>query len=137
GFDRAVKAVFVPRAAIDGSAWRTAALEQATRGASVESLNAGQRVELAGFQFEVVAPEPGAPGDQVGAADLAVRAVAPDGKSFCDLSDLDLQAQSVAASRLRGSCTYVLLPSGGRSRLSPDLERVARSATTQLIASRG
>ena len=92
---------------------------------------------IAGFQLEVVAPEPGAPGDQVGAADLATRAVAPDGKSFCDFSDLDLEAQAVAASRLSGPCTYLLLPSGGRSRLSPDLERAAVTSTTQLIASRG
>jgi len=39
--------------------------------------------------------------------------------------------------RLRSVCTNVLLPSGGRSRLSPDLERAAVDRTTQLIASRG
>jgi len=137
GFERKAEMVFVPKAAIGGSAWRTAALEQATRGASIKTLEAGRRLVIAGFQLEVVAPEPGAPGDQVGAADLAARAVAPDGKSFCDFSDLDLQAQSVAAARLSGPCTYLLLPSGGRSRLSPDLERAAVTSTTQLIASRG
>lgn len=65
------------------------------------------------------------------------RAIAPGGRSFCDLSDLDLDAQTVAASRLRGACTYLLLPFGGRSRLSSDLERAAVDAATQLIASRG
>jgi len=137
GFDRSAQALFIPKAAITGSAWRTAALEQATRGASIHMLEAGQRLDIAGFGLEVVAPEPGAPGDQVGAAYLAVRAIAPDGKSFCDFSDLDLEAQTVAASRLRGACGYVLLPGGGRSRLSPDLERAAVRPTTQLIASRG
>src|SRR5947199_2461804 len=84
GFERKAEMVFVPKAASGGSAWRTAALEQATRGASIKTLEAGRRLVIAGFQLEVVAPEPGAPGDQVGAADLAARAVAPDGKSFCD-----------------------------------------------------
>ena len=119
------------------SAWRTAALEQATRGAAIHMLEVGQRVDIGGFGLEVVAPEPGAPADQVGAANLAVRAVAPDGKSFCDFSDLNLEAETVAASRLRSPCTDLLLPGGGRSRLSPDLERAAVRPTTQLVASRG
>jgi hypothetical protein len=62
--------------------------------------------------------------------------VAPDGKSFCDFSDLDLDAQTVAAARLIGSCTVLLLPAGGKSRLSPELERQAVNSSTQLIASR-
>ena len=66
-----------------------------------------------------------------------MRIVAPDGLSFCDFSDLDLDAQTVAAARLRGPCDELLLPVGGRSRLSPDLDRKAVTATTQLIASRG
>jgi len=65
-----------------------------------------------------------------------MRIVAPDGRSFCDVSDLDLDAQTLAATRLRGPCTYLLLPLGGRSRLSPELERAATTPTTQLIASR-
>ena len=84
----------------------------------------------------MLAPEPGAPGDQVGAAYLAMRIVAPDGRSFCDLSDLDLDAQTLAATRLRGPCTYLLLPAGGRSHISPELDRAALAPTTQLIASR-
>jgi competence protein ComEC len=136
GFDRAAGIVLLPNASLTGSAWRTAALEEAARGASIQPVTAGQNVEIAGFELQVLAPEPGAPGDQVGAAYLAIRAVAPDGKSFCEFSDLDLDAQTVAATRLRGPCTDLLLPAGGRSRLSPDLERVAVNDNTQLIASR-
>lgn len=136
GLGRAATAVFVPDADLTGSAWRTAALEAAARGATVNKLLAGQSVTVAGFRLEVIAPEPGAPGDIVGAADLAFRAVAPDGRSFCDLSDLDLDAQAIAAARLHGTCSDLLLPNGGRSLLSPDLERVAVLPATQLIASR-
>jgi hypothetical protein len=136
GFDRAVRNLLIPDAVLTGSAWRTAALEAAARGASVSRLTAGSTIGIAGFDIQVVAPEPGAPGDQVGAAYLALRIVAPDGRSFCDLSDLDLDAQTVAASRLRGPCTYLLLPVGGRSQLSPDLDHAAVTATTQLVASR-
>ena len=137
GFERAATTVLLPDGSLTGSAWRTAALEQVSRGASVRPLSAGTTWTVAGFQLEVVAPELGAPGDIVGAADLAVRAIAPDGRSFCDFSDLDADAQTIAASRVRAPCTYLLLPSGGRSTLSPDLERAAISSTTQLVASRG
>ena len=137
GLDRPAPALLLPKAVPAGTAWRNVALEQVARGASPRYLEAGQRLRIAGFDIEVLAPEPGAPGDVTGAADLALRAVAPGGKSFCDLSDLDLDAQTVTASRLRGGCTYLLLPFGGRSRLSPDLERVAVDAASQLVASRG
>jgi competence protein ComEC len=136
GFDRPAARVFVPDADLTGSAWRTAALEATARGASVGRLGAGQRIEVAGFELQVIAPEAGAPGDQTGAADLALRVVAPGGRSFCDPSDLDLDAQTVAASRIRGPCTYLLLPNGGRSLLSPDFEHAMTTAATQLIASR-
>jgi competence protein ComEC len=137
GFDRAAATVFVPDAGLTGSAWRTAALEAAARGASIEKLLAGQTVGVAGFRVEVIAPEPGAPGDVGGAADLGLRIIGPDGRSFCDLSDLDVDAQTIASARFRGTCTDLLLPNGGRSLLSPDIERVAISPATQLIASRG
>jgi competence protein ComEC len=137
GFDRAAGTVVVPDADLTGSAWRTAALEQVARGATVRALRAGTNMRLAGFSIQILAPERGAPGDVTGAADLAFRAVAADGQSFCDFSDLDLDAQTVAAQRLGGPCTDLLLPVGGRSQLSPDLERVAISSSTQLIASRG
>ena len=136
GFDRAAETVLVPSADLTGSAWRAAALDEAARGAAVISLRAGQRMAIAGFEIKALAPEAGAPGDQVGAADLALQVRAPDGRTFCDLSDLDPDAQTVAAGRIDRPCTYVLLPNGGKSTLSPDLERAAVRATTQLIASR-
>ena len=136
GFDRPATTVLLPNVALTGSAWRTAAFEQAARGASIRRLVAPMTARIAGFELQALAPEPGAPGDQVGAAYLGLRAVSGSGRSFCDFSDLDLDAQTVAAIRLRGACTYVLLPGGGRSRLSPDLERRAITRSTQLIASR-
>jgi competence protein ComEC len=137
GFDRSARTVIVPNAQLTGSAWRTVALEQAARGATIAALRAGAALRIAGFTIQVLAPERGAPGDITGAADLAFRAVAPDGRSFCDLSDLDLDAQTVAAARITAPCSSLLLPVGGRSALSPDLERAALDSTTQLIASRG
>jgi competence protein ComEC len=137
GFDRPAATVLLPETGFSGSAWRTAAFEAVTRGASIRKVRAGEAIYIAGFELQVLSPEPKAPIDQVGAAYLALRAVAPDGRSFCDLSDLDLEAQTQATARLRGKCTYLLLPGGGRSRLSPDLERAALTPTTQLIASRG
>ncbi|HEY8863221.1 MAG TPA: ComEC/Rec2 family competence protein [Candidatus Dormibacteraeota bacterium] len=136
GFDRPARHVLIPDVQLSGSAWRSAALEATARGASVLRLAAGRTITIAGFDLQVLAPEPRAPGDQVGAAYLALRIVAPSGRSFCDLSDLDLDAQTLAATRLRGPCTYLLLPNGGRSQLSPELRRAAISSTTQLIASR-
>src|SRR5437660_3933215 len=137
GLDRAAGTVLIPGASLSGSAWRTAALEQAGRGAAIRSVRAGQTIAIAGFVLQILAPEPGAPGEVPRAADLAFRAIAPDGRTFCDFSDLDLDAQAIAAQRLRGACTDLLLPTGGRSLLSPDLARAAIRADTQLIASRG
>jgi competence protein ComEC len=135
GFDRPAGMVIVPDAQLTGTAWRTAALDAAARGAGIARMKAGDAVRVAGFVLEAVAPEPGAPGDQVGAAYLGLRVVAPSGRSFCDLSDLDVDAQTVVAARLRGPCTYLLLPSGGRSLPSPELERAAGGAV-EMIASR-
>jgi competence protein ComEC len=136
GFARAAVQVLIPDVPLKGNAWRNAALESTARGASVLRLTSGHTITIAGFEIQVLAPEPRAPGDQVGAAYLAMRIVAPSGRSFCDLSDLDLDAQTLAAARLRGPCTYLLLPNGGRSQLSPELARAALTPTTQLIASR-
>jgi hypothetical protein len=61
--------------------------------------------------------------------------VARSGRTFCDLSDLDVEAQIVAAARMSGPCTYLLLPGGGRSHMPSELERAAGLAA-QLIASR-
>lgn len=133
GWDRAARTVLIPDAQLTGSAWRTAALEAVARGARTVRAHAGELLEAAGFRLEVLSPEPGAPGGEIGAAYLGLRVVAPSGRSFCDLSDLDIDAQTVAAARLSGACTYLLLPSFGRSQLSPDLERA--TSTAQLVAS--
>jgi competence protein ComEC len=125
GFSRASAAVLLPAAAFPGTAWRNAALEEIARGARMSRLGAGAIADVAGFRLEVLAPEPGAPAEIVGAADLALRVVAPSGRSFCDLSDLDADAQVIAASRMRGPCTYLLMPSRGQSALVPELLRAA------------
>jgi hypothetical protein len=137
GFDRAASTVLIPDADLVGSAWRTAALEQAAHGAVIAPMRGGQRLAVGGFEIKALAPERGAPGDQVGAADLALQVRTQGGRTFCDLSDLDLDAQTIAAARLDTTCTYLLLPNGGRSTLSPELDRAAIGRTTELIASRG
>ena len=134
GFDRSVRSVMLPAVELTGTAWRTATLAAATRGATINRLLAGDVVKLATFRLEVLAPEAGAPGDVPGAADLALRIVAPDGKSFCDFSDLDVDAQTLAAARMRGPCTYLLLPGGGASLMAPEL--AAAAGDPELIASR-
>jgi hypothetical protein len=135
GLERPAATFLIPDADLTGTAWRAAALEAVARGASIQRLDAGATLTIAGFVVEVIAPEPGTPGDVVGAAYLALRVVAPSGRSFCDLSDLDIDAQTVAAARLHGGCTYLLIPGAGRSALSPELERAA-GPNVQLIASR-
>jgi competence protein ComEC len=132
-FDRSVGTVLIPDSHLGGAAWRAAAFEAAARGARVRPVHAGEVLNIAGFAVWVIAPELGAPGDEVGAAYLGLRVVAPSGRTFCDLSDLDTESQAIAAARMQGPCTYLLLPSGGRSLLSPGLERAAHGA--QLIAS--
>jgi beta-lactamase superfamily II metal-dependent hydrolase len=131
-WNRAVQRVLLPATPLGGRAWRSAALAAVTRGARAERLTAGETLSVAGIGFEVLAPEPTDGGDETGAGYLAFRAVGP-AHSFCDLSDLDPQAQAAAAARLRGPCDYLLLPSGGRSSLSPELLAAARPG--QLIAS--
>jgi competence protein ComEC len=133
GFDRPVGEVLLPDVQFPGTAWRTTAVEAAARGARIERVLAGGVVDLAGFRLEIVAPEARAPGEVIGAADLGLRVVSPSGRSFCDLSDLDADAQTLAAARLKGACTYLLLPYGGRSGLSPELQNVM--GQPELIAS--
>ena len=135
GLDRPPSTFLVPDAGLTRTAWRTAAFEAAARGAIIQPVQAGSTFSIAGFTLEAIAPEPGSPGDVVGAAYLGLRVIAPSGRSFCDLSDLDVDAQTVAAARLRGQCSYLLIPGGGRSALSPELERAA-GPHVQLIASR-
>ncbi len=135
GLDRPASTFLIPDADLTGTAWRTAALEAAARGANIERMHAGATIKIAGFTLDAISPEPGAPGDVVGAAYLALRVIAPSGRTFCDLSDLDIDAQTVAADRLNGQCTYLLTPGGGRSVLSPELQSAA-GPNVQLIASR-
>jgi len=126
GFDRTAAQVVLPATELRGSGWRSVAAEQAGRGAAIVRAAAGQRLALAGMVVEVLAPEPGAPGDQPGAADLALRFVVPGGQAFCDLSDLDPDAQLLAAARLGGPCDYLLVPDEGRSAPAPELLAAAR-----------
>ncbi len=135
GLDRPTATVLIPDAQLTGTLWRTAALEAAARGANIVRASAGSTLRIAGFTLEILAPESGAPGDVVGAAYLGLRVVAPSGRSFCDLSDLDTDALTVAAARLKGTCTYLLVPGEGRSLLPPELENAA-GAAAQLIVSR-
>src|SRR6266550_3640701 len=50
GFDRSAGRVLVAGTVLKGSAWRTAALEQATRGATIEPVLAGRNLMVAGFE---------------------------------------------------------------------------------------
>ena len=125
GFDRAASVVVVPHVPFPGIAWRNAALDQGARGARIERVLAGAVLEVGGFRLEIVAPEAGAPGEVVGAADLGMRVVAPSGRTFCDFSDLDADGQTIAAARLRGPCSYALMPARGQAQLAPDLQRAA------------
>jgi hypothetical protein len=78
---------------------------------------------------DVLSPEPSPPEPE----QLAIRVVGPDGRSFCDVADLDPDGQAAAAARLSGRCDAVLLPNGGRSSLAPDL--VAAAHPGLLVAS--
>jgi hypothetical protein len=66
---------------------------------------------------------------------MALRVTGPAGQSFCDFSDLDPEAQSVAAARLHGPCNALLLPSAGRTAPAPQLMRAARPS--RLVVSDG
>ena len=125
-FDRGAAILVLPATDLAGTAWRTIAASAAARGARIVRAQAGERLALAGLKVEVLAPEPGAPADEPGAADLALRFTLAGGPSFCDLSDLDPQAQLQAAARLTGPCDYLLLPDEGRSAPAPELLKAAQ-----------
>jgi len=127
--DYAVGTVVTPGAQLDGSAWRSAALSAVARGAALRAPVAGELMRLAGFEVEVLAPEAAEPAG----GQLALRVRGPSDRSFCDLADLDPEAQVGAAGRLRGGCDYLLLASGGRSAPAPELMRAARPG--RLVAS--
>jgi competence protein ComEC len=114
--------VLVPEGSPAGATWRSVALAEATRGASVSAVHAGQRWWIAGLAIDVLSPEPGLPEPE----QLALRVTGPSGASFCDLADLDPDGQAMAAARLMGRCDALLLPDGGRSAPSPDLLDAAR-----------
>jgi competence protein ComEC len=121
--------VLVPEGGFSGSMARKAVLSSLARGARVATLHAGQHLEVAGLGIDVLAPEPAPPEP----GQLAFRARGASGRSFCDLADLDPEAQAIAATRLRGGCTYLLLPSGGRSAPAPEMMAAARPQ--RLVAS--
>jgi competence protein ComEC len=127
--DYSARQVLVPEGGFSGSMARKAVLASVARGGHLTTVHAGQRLELAGLEIEVLAPgtAPPEPGQ------LAFRARGPSGRSFCDLADLDPEAQAIAAARLHGGCTYLLLPSGGRSSPAPELMAAARPQ--RLVAS--
>jgi beta-lactamase superfamily II metal-dependent hydrolase len=114
--------VLVPDGGPAGSAWRSVALAEATRGARIRAAHAGQRWWLAGLRLDVLSPEPDAPES----GQLALSVTGPGGRTFCDLADLDPEGQSIAAARLAGRCDVLLLPNGGRSAPAPDLLTAAR-----------
>jgi competence protein ComEC len=122
GLDHAVGAVLVPAGNPAGSAWRSVALAEAARGARILTVHAGESWRLAGLRLDVLSPEPDAPE----AGQVGLRVVGPGGGSFCDLADLDPEAQVEAAARLTGACDALLLPDSGRSAPAPDLMAAAR-----------
>jgi competence protein ComEC len=126
GFDTPAQVVATPAGAEPGSAWRTAALTEATLGARLLRVEAGDRLDLAGLRLDVLSPEP----DQPDPGQLGVRVTGPGGHSFCDLADLAPEEQVAAARRLSGGCDALLLPSGGSSVPAPELLAAARPART-------
>lgn len=121
--------VVVPDGGLPGTAWRAVVEAQVTRGAGVMTVHAGEQLGLAGLRFQILFPEPGAPALD----DLAFRVVGAHRRSFCDLSDLDLEAQAAVAAELQGGCDDLLLPGEGRSALSPVLLSAAHPS--RLLAS--
>jgi competence protein ComEC len=127
--DYAAKEVLIPEGGFSGSTARKAVLASAVRGATVRAVHAGDRLDLAGLHIEVLAPESSPPEP----AQMGFRAQGPSGRSFCDLADMDPEAQAIAAARLAGGCTYLLLPGGGSSAPAPELMAAARPR--RLVAS--
>jgi hypothetical protein len=124
GLAYGARIVLVPEGNPAGSAWRAVTLAEAARGARIATVHAGQSWLLAGLRLDVLSPEPNAPEP----GQVALRVVGPKGGSFCDLADLDPDAQAAAAARLTGACDALLVPDGGRSAPAPDLVAAARPA---------
>jgi competence protein ComEC len=128
GFDRPTARVYLPASPLPGSAWRQAVAAMAIRGANVATVAAGDVIQVAGIRVDVIAPEHGE--DQ---AVMALRIVGPSGGSLCDLSEMDADAEVVAAARLQGRCDALLLPNGGRNLPVPEL--LATAQPRELVVS--
>ncbi len=124
GLDRKVGLVVLPAGDLPGTAWRGAALGAVAGGARLTRLGAGAELKLAGMRLQALSKA----GDP-----LALRIVSPDGRAFCDMSELDPEAEVEAATRLRGRCDYLLLPAGGRT--APAQELLDRARPRELIVS--
>jgi len=131
GFDRRAAVVGVPASGLPGTAWRRAALAAVASGARYLPLTAGRSLSLAGLRIDVLSPEPGEPGDEVGWGDLAIRVTWPGGRALCDFSDLGADAQRLAASHLRGRCDYLYFS----ARAAPDPDLVQALDPEQLLMS--
>jgi len=131
GFDRRAGAVGVPGTGLPGTAWRRAALADVAAGARYLPLVAGQAIRLAGLNFEVLSPEAGEPGDEAGWGDLAFRVVGPSGRALCDFSDLNADAQRLAAAHLKSGCAYLFFS----TRAAPDADLVRQLDPEQLLMS--
>ena len=128
--------LLLPGSHLAGAALGRATAAAVSRGARIDAVRARSRIDIDGFRLDVLAPQPSDPADEPGTGYVAVRAVAAaSGRSFCDFSDLDRQAQIDAAARLTGGCDYLLLPAGGRTAPAPELLR--RAAPRRVIASVG
>ena len=135
GLSLPARTLVIPDGPFPGSAWRTAALPSLTRGAAVLRLRAGQRLALAGFDLEALAPADAGPDADPASIGLALRVRGPAGGTFCELAELDPQAQLAAVAGLPGTCDALLLPQGGRS--GPDDQVLAATGRPRLIASTG
>lgn len=131
GFDRRAAVVGVPGDGLPGTAWRRAALAEVASGARYLPLTGGASLTLAGLGFEILSPEPGEPSDEVGWGDLAFRVAGPDGRSLCDFSDLNADAQRQAAGRLRGGCDFLYFS----ARAAPDPDLIQQLDPEQLVMS--
>ena len=126
GFDRSVGAVILPAGPKGGTAWRGVALAELARGARVLQVQAGQRLHVAGLQVDILSPEAAG----IDAVQLGLRVSGGNGRAFCDLADLDADAQQAVAARLArlGGCSDLLLPDAGRSAPAPELLAAARAS---------
>ncbi|HKF77539.1 MAG TPA: ComEC/Rec2 family competence protein [Candidatus Dormibacteraeota bacterium] len=129
GLSYPARVVVVPDGNPAGTMWRSAALAEATRGATVLTVHAGEDVVLGGLRLQVLSPEPRPP--QPG--QMALRVVGPSGATFCDFADLDPDGQAAAAARLAGRCVALLLPDAGRS--GPAARLMAAARPSRLVVS--